>query len=550
MKLESISIQNLRSLIEPQSFCLRPLTLVVGANSSGKSTFIRAFPLLRQSVEAITRGPILWFGRFVDFGVFKDAVSRDVPKSEIEFGFTITIPKDHSNEGYIYPASSLILLENAEVRVTLVIAEDATTTNTYTKQIRITFGDRTVQMDAEADGKVHSVLVDGHPMESLTADLTLRAGTSLFSVAVSGKPGAPSTAPFIEVSWMRRRQISAFGEQIVDHLKPLFHRRTAREKKAYFVRSLGIGGASSTLDQFKKLAAITKTSTERAKRYRADSPWIKRLQGLVLADRAPELLNQIDAFLSATFSGVSYVGPLRATAQRFYRQQDLGVDEVDPQGANLAMFLMGLSAIDQTAFSDWCQQSIGFSVEAKAVGAHVSIFLRDSKDGDLFNVADMGFGYSQLLPVLATIWRALPSSQSHISASSRIGPRLPRSPHSSESFQKIIVVEQPELHLHPRLQGHLADLLCAIVREDVPSEERVHLVCETHSETIVNQIGQLVSQGRIDRKKVQVLVFEKNNGHAGTNIRTAEYDSDGVLLNWPYGFFLPSEDWSERKAKE
>jgi len=37
-------------------------------------------------------------------------------------------------------------------------------------------------------------------------------------------------------------------------------------------------------------------------------------------------------------------------------------------------------------------------------------------------------------------------------------------------------------------------------------------LCETHSETIVNQIGQLVAQGKIDRKKVQVLVFEKRNG--------------------------------------
>lgn len=444
--------------------------------------------------------------------MFKDAVSKNVPKSEIEFGFTIAVPKELPNPIYIYPNQSLTLLEDSVIRVTLVIAEDEATTNTYTKQIKITFGDRTVQMDAEADGKVYSVLVDGQPMTSATADLTLRAGTSLFSVAVSGKSGSPSTSPLIEAPWIRRRQVSAFGEQIATHLKPLFHKRTARGRTEYIVRSLGIGGAASTLDQLKVLASTTKTSAARAKKYHVDSTWLKKLQGLVLADRAPQLLSQIDAFLSSTFGGVSYVGPLRATAQRFYRQQDLGVDEVDPQGANLAMFLMGLSAIDRAAFSDWCQKSIGFSVEAKTVGAHVSIYLRDSVDGDLFNVADMGFGYSQLLPVLATIWRALPASQSHSSAYPRIGPRMPRSTSSQESIPKIIVVEQPELHLHPRLQGHLADLLCAIVKEDVPAESNVHLLCETHSETIVNQIGQLVAQGKIDRKKVQVLVFEKRNG--------------------------------------
>ena len=541
MNFDSFSIQNLRSLTDPQTFSLCPLTLVVGANSSGKSTFIRSFPLLRQSVETITKGPILWFGRFVDFGVFKDVVSRNVPKSEIEFGFRVSLSKNLDEKPQMYYYPYLAILDDCKVGVTLVVAEDPGTANTYTKQIRLELDGRKIEINALADGTVHSFTLDGEPLKSSASNLTLRAGSSLFSMAVSRKPQTGSTVN-IETDWLNSRQLGAFTDCLIEHVGDLFHGSTNRGKKAQFIRWLGLGSTSSLCAQVKKLAAITPTSSERAKSQRADSTWMKKLQGLVLADRIPQLLNEIDTFLAATFKGVSYIGPLRATAERFYRQQDLAVDEVDPQGANLAMFLMGLSSSGQTEFSDWCQKSIGFSVEAKPIGAHVSINLRDSKNGGLFNVADMGFGYSQLLPVLATMWRALTAGPSPHLDSPAMMRRVVGPQRDQDSLPKIIAIEQPELHLHPRLQGRLADLLCAIVNQSESSNTKVHLVCETHSETIVNQVGKLVSEGRITPSQVQVLVFDKKEGESKSTVIKSEYDSDGKLLNWPYGFFLPSED--------
>ena len=49
--MDSIRIQNLRSLKDSGRIEIRPLVLLVGANSSGKSTFLRTFPLLKQSLE-------------------------------------------------------------------------------------------------------------------------------------------------------------------------------------------------------------------------------------------------------------------------------------------------------------------------------------------------------------------------------------------------------------------------------------------------------------------------------------------------------------------
>jgi AAA15 family ATPase/GTPase len=59
VSLEAFGVKNLRCLIDTGQIPIKPITILVGRNSSGKSTFLRAFPLLRQSVENPRRSPIL-----------------------------------------------------------------------------------------------------------------------------------------------------------------------------------------------------------------------------------------------------------------------------------------------------------------------------------------------------------------------------------------------------------------------------------------------------------------------------------------------------------
>ncbi|MEC4869038.1 MAG: AAA family ATPase, partial [Jaaginema sp. PMC 1078.18] len=71
--MEEIRIEHLRCLSDTGDISIKPITILLGQNSSGKSTFLRVFPLLKQSVESRTTGPILWNGRLVDFGNYEDA---------------------------------------------------------------------------------------------------------------------------------------------------------------------------------------------------------------------------------------------------------------------------------------------------------------------------------------------------------------------------------------------------------------------------------------------------------------------------------------------
>ena len=96
--LKDIRIRRLRSLWDTDFVHIAPLTILVGKNSCGKSTFLRSFPLLAQSLQTNTSEPILWYDKnSVDFGSFDESISRHMEGGEkgddINFQFKIITDK-------------------------------------------------------------------------------------------------------------------------------------------------------------------------------------------------------------------------------------------------------------------------------------------------------------------------------------------------------------------------------------------------------------------------------------------------------------------------
>lgn len=106
--MKEIQMKNFRSLKDTGMQKLSPITILVGENSSGKSTFLRAFPLLKQSISKRTSGPILWAGDvddYVDFGSFEETVTNDGTQ-EIAFSFKFTLSeRDGVRTYYTYSES-------------------------------------------------------------------------------------------------------------------------------------------------------------------------------------------------------------------------------------------------------------------------------------------------------------------------------------------------------------------------------------------------------------------------------------------------------------
>lgn len=91
--MDAIRLKNLRNLEDTGFVQIKPITFLLGSNSSGKSTFLRSFPLIRQSVATRTIGPILWYGNLVDFGSFSEALNNKSSVKEISFIYKFRIPK-------------------------------------------------------------------------------------------------------------------------------------------------------------------------------------------------------------------------------------------------------------------------------------------------------------------------------------------------------------------------------------------------------------------------------------------------------------------------
>ena len=87
--MDTIRIRNFRSIVDSVDIKINKINILLGRNSSGKSSFVRIFPMLRATVKHELRGPVLWFDDNYDFGSFGNTLCRHRPDGEdfIMFGF-------------------------------------------------------------------------------------------------------------------------------------------------------------------------------------------------------------------------------------------------------------------------------------------------------------------------------------------------------------------------------------------------------------------------------------------------------------------------------
>ncbi|MFT4926405.1 MAG: putative ATPase [Phenylobacterium sp.] len=127
-----------------------------------------------------------------------------------------------------------------------------------------------------------------------------------------------------------------------------------------------------------------------------------------------------------------------------------------------------------------------------------------SNKSDCVNIADVGFGVSQTIPVLVALICAKPD--------------------------QLVYIEQPELHLHPKAQFKLADIIAkAAVRG-------VKVVIETHSSILLRGIQIAVVKKTINPELVSLNWFTQDDTSGETNVDKAELDQYGAFGEWPEDF--------------
>ena len=96
----------------------------------------------------------------------------------------------------------------------------------------------------------------------------------------------------------------------------------------------------------------------------------------------------------------------------------------------------------------------------------------------------------------------------------------------------VFAIEQPELHLHPELQARLIDVIAKIAKN---KKDKIQFLLETHSETKINRLGNLVYKNKISEENINIVIFEKKEEE--TKVEISRFNKDGYLENWPIGFF-------------
>jgi len=208
------------------------------------------------------------------------------------------------------------------------------------------------------------------------------------------------------------------------------------------------------------------------------------------------------------------VAPIRTKPKRTY---DEVVEEFSPEGEHIPFVLDDVlqDADKRTVLEQFGAESGLFSrVAVKQWGRKRSDPIQvmvTSTGQPAANLTDVGYGVSQALPLVVQSVLAAPKSR--------------------------LLLQQPEVHLHPRAQAALGTLFV-----DLLASSDKQFVVETHSDYILDRVRQEVARGKVAADDVSILYFEREKN--GTRVYPIGVDNAGNIVNAPpsyRSFFLQEE---------
>ena len=300
---------------------------------------------------------------------------------------------------------------------------------------------------------------------------------------------------------------------------------SSSRSKVEWMTSRITSGLINNEEKLKLLSSFTSTKK-----------WSKTISGWTIKDPSFNMLaSLVDFFiviknsaiinseLNSVLKGVRYIAPLRTSTERYYRYQDLNIDELDHHGGNLGMFIANISKSWRKKLDEWTLENFDFIIKEKVTTGHISINLEHSDTGVSDNIADMGFGFSQVLPIIVQLWAVSSGYEKNYK--------------KLMSNKILVAIEQPELHLHPKMQGLLAVIFTKSISLAEENKIDLKLIVETHSPSLLSKFGDLIAMGELDQENISVALFEQDRKARSSSISYSSYSDEGELLQWPTGFF-------------
>ena len=495
---------------------LAPLTIIYGPNSAGKSSIIQSILLQKQSLYSSTSihrsaGPINSSGPGFNFGSIRALVHRQRPGQSFAIGLEYEIP--NSEEPFFGPNTSPYGSESvvrAGVEFKVKVPRTGDPNAHWIEEIAYSFtGDSGTEgtLEFRQGTRKPSDYTGPNDAEELTliptGSYSLK-GTSIGLVIDILLNSAPDLV------------FSAADEEDYSSVEQAIARAF----------SVGEFSYSNPFGDY-ELLPTSFNIRSKALAWRELHPNTlymgQPLEFWQELERAVNVnLHLQSAIFEAGLNSVIHLGPLRSPEQRGLRfhYQDTG-ETVGSDGGNASGVFTQSTPDQQNEINRWFKQlKLNYEVQVEnksdlIIGNLLQLTLKTRNNDPVIRTSsDVGFGFTQILPVIV---------QGVVSRSD------------------VICVEQPEIHLHPRLQAELADFFV-----DTANKNHNQWIVETHSELLVRRLQRRIREGTLAPDQVSILYVDPISSQS-SRIMELRLDEAGEFIDeWPEGFF--DEGFNEATA--
>ena len=513
--LKKIGLNNVRSFKDLKDLEIKPITVLCGTNSSGKSTILKSLLLWKQTLENLSYFDGFQLnGKYTNLGSQEDLLHNNTRSKVIKFNFQFeetTQNLELFNTILNSEARNVNFPGTAFSELVINTIPEGTFKSSDSIKIDFTLAYKiNVKSEMGIDIKEYNLKII--PMENNDAkkstekgfiDDTHDSNNVELKISVINKDK-------IKVEWknllpLEKVNPNALANELSKKLQNLKEKNHILEKTgtgSYFSNILEFYVSSSSIEMQKDLGFFP--------------------DGMAEFVRITEYMKRV---LTQYFSGISYLGPLREEPSRRYIFDDR-VNDIGIKGENSA-FLYNKYKEEITQWyntfdpiNEKVINNVGTLEEAvKNLLDEIGILdfgsvkneelhrfsLRSSEFNEgRVNIADVGFGVSQVVPIV--IAGLLEDSET-------------------------LILEQPEIHLHPKMQMKLADFLLAM-----PLSGK-NLIIETHSEHIINRFVRRIVEGESGLRNSSVGINFIRMTDKGSKIEKVKISEKNGIENWPDEFF-------------
>lgn len=525
--INSLVLENVRLFSgEGWKFDLPPLTVFCGTNSAGKSTILKSILLLRQSQgiqegDTVSSGKLRFVGSQVDMGGYESFVTKKSSQTDLSISLTIEdqMPLFYYN----------ILSEGKNKSLFgKKVKSDNIELLPYLMTLKFTFCSAKKGIDEQVL-LLSSIIEEDNYMDArgkltnIECSLIVKEN-EILKWEVAGRKNRKNDK---ELEYFIR-----FPRKLQQHLD--FMRVDTPIVNNMIEMRTSLKGI---LPQH--IISKWKMNIEKNKLIHDNSD-----SNTVAFPLPPVISEMIEDFKKA-LRYVHYIGPLRAPGKRYYMASadDIGFDTVgeflpyilrDKKDAKVVFCKPGINSDSEisnlaTALNTWLYYlRTGDVPDSNVYNIHeinvstiqnvlVQFTITSVGGAEKYSLADSGFGYSQVLPIIV---RGLLAEEG-----------------------STLIIEQPELHLNPSLQVRLAEFFISLIKSGR------QLLIESHSEHIVNALRVFCAEDNIHNLSEKTKIYFLKNENDSPVVKDMSIQPDGTVPGWPRDFFGESISLSQRLFK-